>query len=130
MLRLVFFSVWILFHEHSRITGQQRRGMLFILTTLYIFYPFHRHLDISLAITTDSCPRHIASCRTRAGSHLFPSANCTFWIQRVTQDNIHFMHDAETWPNILSKYFLKSIWPFFLTLYMKGIYTALTIIMT
>ena len=61
MLRLVFFSIWILFHEHSRITGQQRRGMLFILTPLYIFYPFHRHLDISLAITTDSCPRHIAN---------------------------------------------------------------------
>ena len=54
-----FFSIWVLFHEHSQFTGQQGMGEGIYLTPLY-----HFHLpDISRAIMTESSPLHIASSR-------------------------------------------------------------------
>ena len=54
----IFFSIWVLFHEHSRITGLQGKGEGIPLTPHYHFHPLHRHLDISRAIwqiTYDKC---------------------------------------------------------------------------
>ena len=62
---LFFFSIWIFFHEHSRITELQGKGEGFSLTPHYHFYSLHRHLDISWAITAENSPLHIASSRTR-----------------------------------------------------------------
>ena len=44
---LVFFSIWVLFHEHSRITELQGKGEDISLTPYYHFHRFHRQLDIS-----------------------------------------------------------------------------------
>ena len=68
---MFFFSMWVFFHEHSRITGLEGKGEGVSLTPHYHFDPLHRHLDISRAITAESSPLHIASSRTRTG---FPSA--------------------------------------------------------
>ena len=70
-----FFSMWVFFHEHSRITGLQGKGEGISLTPHYHFHPLHRHLDISRAITAESSPLHIASSRTRTGNLWFPSAS-------------------------------------------------------
>ena len=70
-----FFSIWVLFHEHSRFTGQQGKGEGIYLTPLYHFHPLHRHLDISRAITAESSPLHIAGSRTRTGNLWLPSAS-------------------------------------------------------
>ena len=70
-----FFSIWVFFHDHSRITGLQRKGESISLTPHYNFHPLHRHLDISRAITAESLPLHIASSRARAGNLWFPSAS-------------------------------------------------------
>ena len=72
---LFFFSIWIFFHEHSRITELQGKGEGFSLTPHYHFYSLHRHLDISWAITAENSPLHIASSRTRTGNLWFPSAS-------------------------------------------------------
>ena len=58
---LFFFSIWVFFHDHSRITGLQGKGEGISLTPHYHFHPLHRQLDISRAITTESSPLHIAS---------------------------------------------------------------------
>ena len=60
-----FYLFFFFFHEHSRFTGQQGKGEDIYLTPLYHFYPLHRHLDISRAVTAESSPLHIASSRTR-----------------------------------------------------------------
>ena len=70
-----FFSMWVFFHEHSRITGLQGKGEGISLTPQYHSPPLHRHLDISRAITPESSPLHIASSRTRTGNLWFPSAS-------------------------------------------------------
>ena len=75
LMRFFFFSIWVFFHEHSRFTGQQRKGEGIYLTPLYHFHPLHRHLDISRAITAESSPLHIAGSRTRTGNLRFPSAS-------------------------------------------------------
>ena len=54
-----FFSMWVFFHEHSRITGLQGKGEGISLTPHYHFHPLHRHLDINRAITAESSPLHI-----------------------------------------------------------------------
>ena len=72
---IYIFSIWILFHEHSRFTGQQEKGEAISLTSLYHFHPLHRHLDISRAITAGSSPLHLASSRIRTGKLWFPSAS-------------------------------------------------------
>ena len=48
------FPIWILFHEHSRFTGQQGIGEAIALSPLYRFYPLHWHLGISRAISAKS----------------------------------------------------------------------------
>ena len=40
---LDFFSIWVLFHEHSWFTGQQQKGEAISLTLLYHFHLLHRH---------------------------------------------------------------------------------------
>ena len=42
-----FFSIWVLFHEHSRITGLQGKGEDISLTPYYHFHRLHTQLDIS-----------------------------------------------------------------------------------
>ena len=54
-LLFFFFSIWVFFQEHSRFTRQQGTGEGIYLTPLYHFLPLHRHLDISRAITAESC---------------------------------------------------------------------------
>ena len=58
-----FFSICVLLHEYSQITGQQGKGEGIYLTPLYHFYLFHKHLYISRTITAESLPLHIASSR-------------------------------------------------------------------
>ena len=70
-----FFSNWVFFHDHYRITGLQRKGEGISLTLHYHFHPLHRHLDISRAITAESSPLHIGTSRTRTGNLWFSSAN-------------------------------------------------------
>ena len=71
----LFFSIWIFFREHSRITGQQGKGQGISATPHYYFHPLYKHLDINRAITAESSPLHIASSRTRTGNLWFPSAS-------------------------------------------------------
>ena len=70
-----FFSIWVFFHNHPRITGLQGKGEDISLTPHNHFHPLHRHLDISRPITTESSPLHIGSCRNRTGNLWFPSAS-------------------------------------------------------
>ena len=70
-----FFSIWVFFHEHSRITGLQGKRDGISLFPLYQFHPLHRHLDISQAITAESSPLQIASSQTRPGNLWFLSGS-------------------------------------------------------
>ena len=70
-----FYYIWVVFHEHSRITGLQGKGEGISLTPHYHFHPLYRHLDINWAITAESPPLHIASSRTRTGNFWFSSAS-------------------------------------------------------
>ena len=70
-----FFSIWVFFHEHSRVTGLQGMGEDISLTPHCHFHPLCSHLDISRTITTDSSPLHIASSWTRIGNLWFTSAS-------------------------------------------------------
>ena len=71
----VFFSVWVFFYKHLRITGLQGKRERISLTSHYHFHLLHRHLDISQAITAESSPLHIASSCTRTGNLWFPSTS-------------------------------------------------------
>ena len=55
---IVFFIIWLFFHEHSRFTLLQGKGEGISLTPHYPFHPLHRHLVIILAITAESSPLH------------------------------------------------------------------------
>ena len=72
---MFFFLSGFFFHEHSRFTGQERKGEATSLTPLYHFHPLHRNLDISRVITAESSPQHIASSQTPTGNLWFPSAS-------------------------------------------------------
>ena len=52
----VFFSIWVFFQEHSRITRLQGKGEGIPLTPHYHFHPLYRHLDISRPITAAGRP--------------------------------------------------------------------------
>ena len=67
---LFLFSIWISFTNIGN--SQDSREEAICLTSLYHFYPLHRHLDISQTITAESSPLHIASSRTQTGK---PSAS-------------------------------------------------------
>ena len=75
LLHIYIFSIWVFFHEHSRIIGLQGKGKGISLTPHYHSYPLHKHLDISRAITAKSSPLHIVKSRARTGNIWFPSAN-------------------------------------------------------
>ena len=64
----IFFSIWVFFHNHSRITGLQRKGEGISLTPHCHFHPLRIHLGISWAITAESSRLHIRSSRTRTGN--------------------------------------------------------------
>ena len=70
-----FFSIWVFFHEHSRITGLQGKGEGISLSPLYHFHPLHRHVGISGAITAGSSPLRIACSRTGTRNLWFLSAS-------------------------------------------------------
>ena len=74
-ISIVFFPIWVFFHEHSRITGVQDKGKGISLTPHYHFHPLRRHVDISREITADSSPLHIASSWTRTKHLWFPRAS-------------------------------------------------------
>ena len=74
-IKLHFFSIWVFFHNHSRITGLQGKGEGFSVIPHHHFHPLHRHLDISRAVTVENTPLHIGSSRTRNGNLWFPSAS-------------------------------------------------------
>ena len=71
-----FFSIWVFFHNYSRITGLQGKEEGISLTPHYHFHLLNRHLDISRLITAESSPLHIGSSQTRTGNLWFPSASC------------------------------------------------------
>ena len=60
-LMIFFFSIWLFFHEHSRITGLHGKGEIISLTSNYDFHSLHRHLYISRAINAEDLPLLIAS---------------------------------------------------------------------
>ena len=74
-LQILVFFLWVLFHEHSRVTGLQGKGESISFTLHYHFHPFHTHLHISRAITAESSPLHIYSSQTRTGSLWFLSVS-------------------------------------------------------
>ena len=53
---IYFFSIWVFFHKHSRITGLQGKEEGISLFPQYHFHPLHRQLDISRATTAESSP--------------------------------------------------------------------------
>ena len=70
-----FFSIWVIFHNHSRITGLLRKREEIFLTPHYHFQPLHSHLDFSRVIIAESSSLHIGSSRDQTGNLCFPSAN-------------------------------------------------------
>ena len=68
---LFFFSIWVFFYEHSRITGPQGKGEGISLTPHYHYHQLHRQLEISRAIAAKSSPPHIASSRLEPGTFGF-----------------------------------------------------------
>ena len=82
-LLLFFFSIWVFFHNHSRITGLQGKGEGICLTPHYHFHQSQRHLDISRTITAESSPLHIAS-RTCNG---WTSSEYLIYVQFTSYDH-------------------------------------------
>ena len=62
--RFFFFSVWVFFHDHLRITEQQGKKEGISFTPHCHFHPLRRHLDISRVNTAESSPLHIGRSRT------------------------------------------------------------------
>ena len=56
-----FISIWVFFHDHSRITGLQGKGAGISLPTHFHFHLLHKHLDISRAITAERLPSRLES---------------------------------------------------------------------
>ena len=70
-----FFSIWVFFYDHARITGLQGKGEGIFLSPHYHFHPLHRHFGISRVINAEGSPLHIGSSRTRTGNLWFLSAS-------------------------------------------------------
>ena len=62
------------FLSHSQFSGQQGRGEVISLATLYRFRPFYRHLDIGRTITAERSPLHLANSWTQTEDLYFLSA--------------------------------------------------------
>ena len=71
----LFFSIWVFFCDHSRLTGKRGKGEGIYLTPLNHFHPLRSHLDISQVITVENSPLRIASSQTRTGNLWFPGAS-------------------------------------------------------
>ena len=56
-----FFYIWVFFHEHSWITGLQKKGEGISLTPHCHFHSLHKHLDISRVTNAESSPLHIGT---------------------------------------------------------------------
>ena len=69
--RYHFFSIWVFFHDHSRITGQQENGEGISLTRHYHYHAFHRHLEISRDITAESSLPHMVAAGLESGTFGF-----------------------------------------------------------
>ena len=57
----ILLSIWVLFHENSRITGLQGKRGNTSLAPHYHFHPLYRHLDMSRTITGESSPLNIVA---------------------------------------------------------------------
>ena len=79
---------WVFFHEHSLFTEQQGKGEAISLIPLYHFYPLHRHLDISRAITAESSSLQISTNRTRTGS---------LWFKSESREPLSYAPSNENW---------------------------------
>ena len=54
---MIFFSIWVFFHEYSRITGLQgKEKSISLIPHYHFFHPLHRHLGISRANIAGSSP--------------------------------------------------------------------------
>ena len=71
----LFFSIWVFFHEHSRITGLQGKGEGISLSPHYYFHSLYKHLGIGRVITAEGSPLRMASSQTRTGNLWFLSAS-------------------------------------------------------
>ena len=71
---LFFLSGFSFTNDHDS-QRQPGKGKAISLISLYHFYPLHRHLDISRAITAESSPLYIVVSRTPTASLWFPSAS-------------------------------------------------------
>ena len=69
------FSIWVFFHEYSRLIWQQGKGEVIFLCTFYHVHPLHRHLDISQVIATESSLLEIAGNQTRTVNLWIPNAS-------------------------------------------------------
>ena len=58
--QLIFFSIWVFFHDHSRITGLKGNGEGISLASHYHFHLLHTQLHNSGAIAAESSPLHIS----------------------------------------------------------------------
>ena len=94
-----FFSIWVLFHEHSRITGLQGKGEGISLTPRYHFHLLHRHLDISRVIAAGTSPLHIASSRTWTGNRWFPALTTKLrsLLVAFSQKTLLLVHEKKIW---------------------------------
>ena len=63
------YSIWVFFHKHSRLTGQQGKG------ESISFPPASQKLDITRVITAESSPLHITSGQNKTGNLWFPSTS-------------------------------------------------------
>ena len=72
---MIIFSIWVFFHNHSRIKELQGKGKGISLTPYYDFCQLHRHLDISQAITAESSSLPIGSSQTQTRNLWFPSTS-------------------------------------------------------
>ena len=57
----IFFSIWVFFYKHSRVTGLQGQEEGISLTPHYHFHPLHGYLGIGREIAAEGSRLHIAS---------------------------------------------------------------------
>ena len=75
-----YFFIWDFFHEHSQHKGKENAVSL-TPTACHIFnniHLLHKHLEVSMVITAESSPIHIARSWTQTENLWFPSASHYF----------------------------------------------------
>ena len=68
-------SIWVFFHEHSRITGEQGESEAISFNLLCQYHLLHRHLDISWAVIAEGSPLYRAISWNRTGNPWFTNAS-------------------------------------------------------